>query len=66
MNKPKSPVNHYHRDGEMPFGLRTNPDAYYEPNSFDGPVEDPPSRSRRTSTPARSAVTTSAAQADHY
>ena len=25
----------------MPFGLRTNPDAYYEPNSFNGPVEDP-------------------------
>ena len=41
VNKPKSPVNHYHRDGTMPFGLRTNPDAYYEPNSFGGPVEVP-------------------------
>ncbi|MCC4296086.1 catalase [Aurantimonas coralicida] len=41
VNKPKSPVHHYHRDGEMPFGMRTNPDAYYEPNSFGGPVEDP-------------------------
>ena len=41
VNKPKSPVNHYHRDGTMPFGLKTNPDAYYEPNSFNGPVEDP-------------------------
>ncbi|WP_061929765.1 catalase [Aureimonas sp. AU22] len=41
VNKPRSPVNHYNRDGSMPFGLRTNPDAYYEPNSFNGPVEDP-------------------------
>ncbi|MGR3570784.1 catalase [Brevirhabdus sp.] len=41
VNKPKCPVAHYHRDGTMPFGLKTNPDAYYEPNSFDGPVEDP-------------------------
>ncbi len=38
----RAPVNHYNRDGSMPFGLRTNPDAYYdEPNSFGGPVEDP-------------------------
>ncbi len=41
VNKPKSPVAHYHRDGSMPFGLKTNPDAFYEPNSFGGPVEDP-------------------------
>ncbi|RIX97725.1 catalase [Aureimonas flava] len=41
VNKPRSPVNHYNRDGSMPFGLMTNPDAYYEPNSFGGPVEDP-------------------------
>ena len=41
VNAPKAPVAHYHRDGTMPFGLKTNPDAYYEPNSFGGPVEDP-------------------------
>ncbi|MBE7186622.1 MAG: catalase, partial [Methylobacterium mesophilicum] len=41
VNKPRCPVHHYNRDGTTPFGLRTNPDAYYEPNSFDGPVEDP-------------------------
>ncbi|KAF0677471.1 catalase [Profundibacterium mesophilum] len=41
VNKPRCPVAHYHRDGEMPRGLMTNPDAYYEPNSFGGPVEDP-------------------------
>ncbi|MCW8193745.1 catalase [Proteobacteria bacterium 005FR1] len=41
VNRPRCPVHHYHRDGTMPFGLTTNPDAYYEPNSFGGPVEDP-------------------------
>ncbi len=41
VNRPRCPVHHYHLHGEMPFGLRTNPDAYYEPNSFGGPVEDP-------------------------
>ena len=41
VNAPRCPVAHYHRDGTMPFGLKTNPDAYYEPNSFGGPVEDP-------------------------
>lgn len=41
VNKPRCPVAHYNRDGSMPFGLTTNPDAYYEPNSFNGPVEDP-------------------------
>lgn len=43
INKPKCPMNNYNKDGQM----RTfendsgNPDAYYEPNSFNGPVEDP-------------------------
>ena len=41
VNKPRSPVNTYNRDGTMPFGINTNPDAFYEPNSFNGPVEDP-------------------------
>lgn len=43
VNQPKSPVNHYHRDGQMNVygGIKTgHPDAYYEPNSFGGPVED--------------------------
>ncbi len=43
VNQPKCPVAHYHRDGQMNVygGIRTgNPDAYYEPNSFGGPVED--------------------------
>lgn len=44
VNRPMCPVHHYHRDGSMNTqgGLQSgNPDAYYEPNSFDGPVEDP-------------------------
>ncbi|MFW6019703.1 MAG: catalase [Bacteroidales bacterium] len=42
-NQPLNEVNHYHKDGKMRFtdNFNENPDAYYEPNSFDGPVEDP-------------------------
>ncbi|WP_148862503.1 catalase [Marinobacter fonticola] len=43
VNRPRCPVNHYHKDGAMRFfeNGESNPDAYYEPNSFNGPVEDP-------------------------
>ncbi|MCX2840870.1 catalase [Microbulbifer thermotolerans] len=43
INAPKCPVHNYYRDGEMnTTGCRTgNPDAYYEPNSFAGPIADP-------------------------
>lgn len=42
VNEPKCPVHHYHKDGAMSFKPNgTNPDAYYEPNSFNGPVEQP-------------------------
>ncbi|KFL27413.1 catalase [Devosia sp. 17-2-E-8] len=41
VNAPKMPVHHYHKDGAMRFFPNNpNPDAYYEPNSFGGPVED--------------------------
>ncbi|UBM58411.1 catalase [Marinilongibacter aquaticus] len=42
VNAAKCPVNHYHKDGSMRFfnNNTDNPDAYYEPNSFDGPKED--------------------------
>ncbi len=42
VNAPKCPVHHYHKDGEMRFfdNNAQNPDAFYEPNSFDGPIED--------------------------
>ena len=43
VNTPKCPVHHYHKDGQMRFTRNDsgNPDAYYEPNSFDGPKQDP-------------------------
>ncbi|MBC2593350.1 catalase [Ruficoccus amylovorans] len=43
VNRPKSPVHHYHKDGSMRFfdNFNENPDAYYEPNSMNGPQEDP-------------------------
>ncbi len=42
VNAPKCPVHHYHKDGAMNFmGQQSgNVDAYYEPNSVNGPVED--------------------------
>ncbi len=43
VNQPKCPVHHYHKDGPMRFFRNDtgNPDAYYEPNSFGGPAQDP-------------------------
>ncbi|WP_368188094.1 catalase [Aestuariibius sp. HNIBRBA575] len=43
VNAPKCPVHHYHKDGSMNFmGQQTGArDAYYEPNTMGGAVEDP-------------------------
>ena len=43
VNAPKCPMHHYHKDGAMRFlpNDTGNPDAYYEPNSVDGPAQDP-------------------------
>ena len=43
VNRPRCPVRHYHKDGAMRFFANDsgNPDAYYEPSSYNGPVEDP-------------------------
>ncbi|MEX0697026.1 MAG: catalase [Dongiaceae bacterium] len=42
VNAPKCPVHNYHKDGAMRFTPNNpQPDAYYEPNSFDGPAERP-------------------------
>jgi catalase len=41
VNRPRSPVNHYHADGAMRADAPGRTDAYYEPNSFGGPVQDP-------------------------
>lgn len=40
VNRPLSEVNTYHMDGSMNFEEPSYSDAYYEPNSFDGPQED--------------------------
>lgn len=42
VNAPKCPVNHYHKDGAMRFTPNVPAaDAYYEPNSFGGPTQNP-------------------------
>ncbi|QOY55752.1 catalase [Candidatus Sulfurimonas marisnigri] len=40
VNRPLSEVNTYHADGPMRLDEPKGSDAYYEPNSFDGPEED--------------------------
>jgi len=40
VNKPRCEANVYHRDGHMRFDGNHGGDVNYEPNSFDGPVED--------------------------
>jgi catalase len=41
INKPRSAVNTYHRDGQMRFDDNGGGQVNYEPNSFTGPIEDP-------------------------
>ncbi|HJE02510.1 Vegetative catalase [Aliarcobacter thereius] len=40
VNRPISEVNTYNLDGSMNFEIKEPSKAYYEPNSFDGAVED--------------------------
>jgi len=40
VNRPKALVNTYHADGPMRFDAPRGTDAYYEPNSFGGPVQN--------------------------
>jgi catalase len=42
VNRARCPVHHYHKDGPMRFfePLTGTADAYYEPNSFNGPAQD--------------------------
>jgi catalase len=40
VNRPRCPVHTYHADGAMRLAGHANPDAFYEPNSFAGPVQD--------------------------
>ena len=41
VNKPKAAVHNYHKDGSMRFNDNSGGAVNYEPNSFDGPVENP-------------------------
>jgi catalase len=41
VNRPKVPVRTYHADGPMRLDAPKGTDAYYEPNSFGGPAQDP-------------------------
>jgi catalase len=41
VNRPRRPMHPYPKDGARRFfGNTSNPEAYYEPNSLGGPVED--------------------------
>lgn len=40
VNRPIVEVNTYNLDGSMNFDIKEPTRAFYEPNSFDGPVED--------------------------
>ncbi|WP_062351293.1 catalase KatA [Bacillus kwashiorkori] len=41
INQPKVPASNYQRDGFMNPSTNGGGSVYYEPNSFDGPKEDP-------------------------
>jgi catalase len=40
VNKPRCPMHTYHIDGTMRLAGNPNPDAYHEPNSMGGAVQD--------------------------
>ncbi|WP_445491978.1 catalase KatA [Niallia sp. 03133] len=65
INRPKCPVNHYQRDGQMRFDGNGGGSVYYEPNSFGGPTE---SAEDKTTAFAVSGVADSVAydHNDHY
>ena len=40
VNRPRCPVHHYHRDGQLRFDGNGEAAPVYEPNSFDGATQD--------------------------
>jgi len=46
VNKPQCPFHTYNRDGAMRFDGNSGAAANYEPNSFNGPTQDPAFRER--------------------
>jgi len=47
VNKSRCPVHTYRADGAMRLTSNANPDAYYEPNSFNGPAQEPSAKEPR-------------------
>ncbi len=41
VNKPRCPIHSYHRDGQTRFDGNGGGAVNYQPNSFNGPVDDP-------------------------
>jgi len=41
INRPRTEVNNYQRDGQMRFDANGGGSVYYEPNSYGGPAESP-------------------------
>ncbi len=40
VNRPRCPMNNYNRDGSMRFDGNAGDHVNYQPNSFDGPIDD--------------------------
>ena len=40
VNRPRSPMNNYNRDGSMRFDGNFGGQVNYQPNSFNGPIDD--------------------------
>jgi catalase len=40
VNKPRIPVHHYHRDGQTRFDGNFGSAVNYQPNSFEGPIDE--------------------------
>jgi catalase len=51
VNRPQCPVHTYHRDGAMRFDGNFGAEPNYEPNSFNGPVQDEHYRERPRTVP---------------
>ncbi|SHE51417.1 catalase [Seinonella peptonophila] len=47
INRPRTEVNHYQRDGAMRFDQNGGDSVNYEPNSFDGPTETPENKAHQ-------------------
>lgn len=65
INRPRSEVNNYQRDGAMRFDNNGGSAVYYEPNSQGGPVESPADKQAEYAVSGM-AASVSYDQDDHY